>query len=468
MEKIKNETKKEVDKIWEQKLKLSFFNHINKYSNLALKEIQTELIKIDNSLNKQIQELGIKFDEKWNSKFKKEISKVEQLKNESQIKIEQKLPKIKKENNFNFINNSFNNENVDEGENYENLRKKVIKFEELKYPPLINLILLPQTNPLINIILFCLSNNKYIVQYYLNPRKEARILTKFKEHPKNDYLGPLFLKLLDYLWKSNKKEYSPFEIHNILKKLMGNNYFSNDAGLLLNFILRQLHEELINNKQINNNEDNIYDHFDKNSAFSKFSNIFRQNITRISDLFFSTIKTKKVCNNCASQIYYFEGSPIISIFLQENIINKFNNLSFNEHLKNLLINKNEQCTNEYCNVCRNEQKMFILKDIYSTSCGFIIYINRKNDKNYSVSFKYPETFDGKKIINSNVNLPNYQLTCIIKINRNKNFDFISIFKNFIDNRWYSYNNKKIELINDNYKNHIFDEKNAFLLFYCKI
>ena len=116
MEKIKNETKKEVDKIWEQKLKLSFFNHINKYSNLALKEIQTELIKIDNSLNKQIQELGIKFDEKWNSKFKKEISKVEQLKNESQIKIEQKLPKIKKENNFNFINNSFNNENVDEGE----------------------------------------------------------------------------------------------------------------------------------------------------------------------------------------------------------------------------------------------------------------------------------------------------------------------------------------------------------------
>ena len=465
MDFIKTKTRKEVDIIWENKLKLSFFQYINKYSTEALKEVQNELRKTDNSIKSQIQEFGRKFDEKWNKKFNIELSKIEQIKSNIKNK-EQKLIIINNEDNSKSINNENDDDN---GEYYLKLRKKMIKIEELKYPPLINLNLLPQTNPLINIILFCLSNNKYIVSYYLNPEKEEKILKKYKENPKNDYLIPSFLKMLDYLWKSNKKEYSPSGIHHTLKKLMMNNYFSNNPGLIINFILIQLHEELIVNKQINNNENNsIYDHFDKITAFKTFFKKFKESVSKISDLFYCIIKTKKICNNCCTPTYYFEGSSLINIFLKSNKINKFNNLSFNEHLKYLLMNQEENYIIEYCSVCKSDQKLFVMKEIYSTSFVVIIYINREKDKDYNVSFKYPETFEGNKIINNNLKLPNYQLNCVIKIKRNKNFEYIALLKNFIDNRWYSYNNEKIELIKDDYKNHIFDEKNSCLLIYCKI
>ena len=90
-------------------------------------------------------------------------------------------------------------------ENDENLRKKEINLKEIKNPLLINLFYVDNTNPLINLILHCLSNIKTLVYYYLNPSNEEKILQKSKQNPNNDYLGLSFLKLLSHLWKSKKK-----------------------------------------------------------------------------------------------------------------------------------------------------------------------------------------------------------------------------------------------------------------------
>ena len=75
--------------------------------------------------------------------------------------------------------------------------------------------------------------------YYLNPIKEDKILKISKENPNKAYLGPSFLKLLDHLWKSNQKEYAPMKIHNFLKKSMKNDYNTNDAGLIIQYILKK-------------------------------------------------------------------------------------------------------------------------------------------------------------------------------------------------------------------------------------
>ena len=104
-----------------------------------------------------------------------------------------------------------------------------------------------------------LSNIKLIVLYYLNPSKEEKILKKSKENPNNIYLGPSFLKLLDHLWKNDKKEYTPFEIHNNLKKLMLDNYNTNDSSIIINYILNKLHEEINFNQKNDNKEENKED-----------------------------------------------------------------------------------------------------------------------------------------------------------------------------------------------------------------
>ena len=96
----------------------------------------------------------------------------------------------------------------------------------------------------------------------------------------------------------------------------------------------------------------------------------------------------------------------------------------------------------------------------------IININRKKDKNNTVSFKYPIEFNAKEVIkNVQVNLPNYELTAVIKKVNENNLEYCSFYKSFIDKNWYVYNNKKNELVKNNYQNFILDEKNACILIY---
>jgi hypothetical protein len=306
----------------------------------------------------------------------------------------------------------------------------------------------------------------------LNLKKENKILQKSKDNPNNNYLGPSFLKLLDHLWKSNQKEYEPIEIYNVLKKLMLNNYYTNDASIIINCILNKLNEELNFNQEYPNFEqDNPYDHFNRDVAVKKFQDKFLKNITQISDTFFSSMKIKKRCLQCnVDPQYFFEASPVVNIYLEENKENdNFNKLSFEEHFHTLLTSKEELYIIEKCLICGSAQKKDQIKDVYTSSPVLIININREKDPNNKIYFRYPEFFDGKKMINAG--MPNYQLTTVIKKIRNynnNNFEYVAFYQNYIDKRWYSFNNQRIELIQDNYKNYIIDDKDTILLIYTKI
>jgi hypothetical protein len=304
----------------------------------------------------------------------------------------------------------------------------------------------------------------------LNPIKENKILKKSKENPNNNYLGPSFIKLLDHLWKSNKKEYCPNEIHNDLKKLMLNNYNSKDISKIINYIFTKLHEEInfnpVNNNNINNDP---YEHYNEDKSFKEFQNNFMQNRTTISDYCYSSIIIKKKCINCEATSYFFEALPVITVFLKENENEEFNKLNLENHLKTFLTAEEEENINENCIICTSEQKKFISKDLYSSSAVLIININRDKDPNNAVSFEYPEEFDGKKVINEKINLPIYELTTVIKKSNNNNnfnnFEYKCFYKSFIDKKWYSFNNQRIESIENNNKNNILDCKNICGLIY---
>ena len=493
MEDIKEQARKDVDRIWEEKLKQSFEEQINKAFAETLKDLKIEITNFNNSINNHIDDLDKDFEEKWNKKFENEMSKIEILKKQNNDKNNNEQNDFNNNEDINIINNKNNkyndindykdyiekdfniNNNVDDNdfEDDEKLRKKFIDFGNLDKPTLNYLTLQQNENPLINIILQCLSNIREVAQYFMNPTKENKILQKSKDNPNNTYLSPSFLKLLDHLWKSNQKEYNPTEIHNVLMKLMLNNYNTNDASIIINCILNKLNEELNFNQEYPNfKEDDSYEHFDRDVTLKKFQDKFLKNLTQISDTFFSTIKIKKRCLQCNHEgyQYFFEASPVVNIYLEENKENDdFNKLSFEEHFHFLLTAKKEENIIEDCLICGNATKKYQIKDVYTSSGVLIININREKDPNNKIYFRYPEFFDGKKMINAG--MPNYQLTTVIKKIRNynnNNFEYVAFYQNYIDKRWYSFNNQRIELIQDNYKNYIIDDKDTILLIYTKI
>ena len=469
-EKIRQKARQEVEEIWENELKKSFDQQIQTCLKETLISLKGELSKYESAIKSQIQEFDKQFDEKWNKRFKEGMSQIEQIqkqkkdekKNEFKNEINNKEKnefnneinnKEEEENNFNIIN--------EDDESDEALRKKQVNLNDLNKPPLINLILEGNYNPLINIVLESLINIKDIFGYYLNPIKEEKILKKSKDNPNNTYLDPSFLKLLDHFWKSNKNEYSTSEIHDILKKLMLNNYNTHDFGVIFNFILSQLNDEISFNPIINKEPEDVFDYFDEKKRFQSFLLNFKNAKTVISDNFYSSIKFRKECQMYLSDVISFEGVPVINLYL-ESFNEGFNDISLIENLKTLL-NKDNNNTKVECKACHEQHDIFVGKDIFSTTTIVIININREKDPNNNINFDYPEEFDGKKVINDSFELPKYELINVIKKEYN---EYISYYKSFINNQWYAFNNKKISSLEN--KNIIYDKKNTCLLIYRRI
>ena len=367
-------------------------------------------------------------------------------------------------NNNNNYNNNFNNSNSNINiENDNILRKKQIHVFNIQKPSIVNLVQFNDTNTLINLILQCLANIKTLIAYYFNPEKEMKILKKSMENPNGVYLGGPFLKFLDNIWKSSKTQYNPYEIHQSLQKLMGN-YYSNDPGFIFNFILTQLHNELIQIPNINKVEESL----DDNLCLQNFFQFFKLNATKILSSFSNNYKIQKRCQFCNQIQYLYESSFVLDIFLEAN---NENNLSSNkiyliENLKTLLIDMKNKNIVENCINCHAPKNKFVNKSIYTTSEILIININRNKDINSNISLEYPFQFNGSEI-NENVSQYKYELITIIKkFNNNNFFQFVAYCKSFVNKKWYLYNNQNIELVQN--ENELIDDKNACLLIYSFI
>jgi len=449
MEKEKEEAKKEAEEYWENNIKTIFDQHLKNYLMDSLMNLKVQLKNFDDSMMNHIKTLNNKF----NQNFDNQISQLKQA------------GFINKDDNIVNIN-KFENAN----ESDEMLRKLNIDIKSITKPSLKSLTVPQGSNPLINLILNCIINIKTLLLYYFNPVKQDKIMWKSKGNP--NILGQGLLKLLDHFWKSQMNEYTPLEIHQVLKSIMKHDYYTQNPGLIFDYIFTQLDNELIHkdvNKE-NNMEEDPYLIYNREEVIKSFIKK-NQNPTKISNCFYNMIETEKRCVSCGTYQYSIENVPIINIYIQANEENVYNNISFNEHFKSLLLDKNKDIINEKCMLCETEKNKYISKHILDATDIFIINVDRNNDPNNVVEFKYPEKIEKKDFINQNkINEfkdVKYELFCIIKNYKiNNNSNFIMFCKNFVNNEWYSYNNKIIKKTDLNEA--ISDGKNTYLIIYKNI
>ena len=310
----------------------------------------------------------------------------------------------------------------------------------------VKLTLLNDANPLINLIIQCLTNIKTFCAYYLNPEKEKKILSKSNKNPCDAYLGPAYLQLLKDIWGDQREEYSPTEIHTKLKELMKNNYNSNNSAFIMKFILNQLYLELnLDNNQpidLEKVKDNDLDCLPRN---------------KILNASYSFLKAKKMCLSCQKIVDndYCIVSPVINIYLDANN-GKSNKYSLENNLNELLIERNE----DYCIQCKRQQDINIYKYIDKSKEIIIFYIDRKNDPNHIISLSYGYSM---KVLNEQ-----YKLITVIKDLPSNNViscSYIAYIRSFSNHNWYSYDNKDIKICNNG--NEIIDDKNASLLIFSR-
>ena len=175
--------------------------------------------------------------------------------------------------------------------------------------------------------------------------------------------------------------------------------------------------------------------------------------------FYWTFKISKRCEDCHYPSFSFESSPIINVYLNQENSEILDFVEFKYHL----IEKEKEKIKEKCFTCADdiEENKIVVKDFLCTTEVLIININRKKDPHHKISFKYQEQFDIQNIIEKQMDISDYRLTTVIK---RDNDSYIAFYKNCIDKQWYCYNNEKIELVDD-YKDVIFDDKNACILIY---
>ena len=445
-DKIKEEAKKEAEEYWEKYIKDTFNEQINKYYLDVLINFKNEMKDFDESLDKHIQFL----DTEFSKKFDNQISELQQKTGVN-------------------LNNKVNNQNNASFKEDEILRKQPIDIKKITLPSLKKLILPSDSNQLINLIFYCLVNIKTLILYYFNPEKEKKIM--WNSNGKPNVLGPSFLKLIDNYWKSKSNEYIPTEIHQTLKKIMKNEYYTQNPGIIFQNILFKLNSELRKN-QLNENQ-NITNNslliYNRDEVWKLF--LQNKEIVKISNCFFNLIEMEKRCEKCKTSQYSFEDLPIINIYLQENASKNYNKISLMENFHSLLINKKEEMSNEKCLICSDKTNKFVSKHVLETAEIIIININRNNDINNKVEFNYPEYFEKKDFINQykNPKFDNkkYELFCTLKKYKNNNNSEYKMFcKNFVNEKWYLYNDKNIK--ESNIKDAMSDGKFISLIIYKSI
>ena len=360
------------------------------------------------------------------------------------------------QNNSNNDNN--NNKNIEDNQInpskerhiFNNLRKSPSKnnysFSNYTKPAKTRLKDLSDTS-YINSVLYCLSNIRNIVSFFLNPENFNFIDNNIKTMS----LSFVFERLMYHLYeKGNENEncYSPESFWKVLsnlnityKTLQRRNPID-----LINYLLSVLHIELNkeNKEKIIINKNNL----DKKKVIANGIIIFKNKENSIISNNLNWFELKEfLCQKCKKKFFEFLTFNTFSLDFEstQNLI-KANKITIYDCLKNY---EEPKEINIFCENCKGNENIISNSKIFLTSHALIFLLNRGidfSDKNklLTIKFNLEEKIDLSNFIEEERSPKKYQLIGIVSIYL-KEKRYVNFCESPVDKKWYFYNNeKKIE------------------------
>ena len=410
---------------------------------------------------------------------------------------------IPNNNIINLKNDNFIAPNNERKENVIELipkKEAIFPIDKYKKPTLIGLQNIGATC-FMNATLQCLSQTKKLTNYFLDEEHKNTIINNnlIKNNPIEYQLSPVYLELIQNLWKENgPKYYAPNNFMNRINEM--NSLFkkgeAGDAKDFIIFILEQMHKELKKPLNLNNINNNLpLNQYDKNNTLINFFNEFTKETSIISDLFFGFSETTNICLNCKfiynsqnkpNPICYNYGIFNVLIFPLEEVKNFKNNMSlmnfqnFYQGPTNIVSiddcfyynQKTDLFTGEnknYCNLCKQLSDSEYTSRIYVSPNILILILNRGKGNIYKVKMDFTNTIDiSNYVIQKEKPKLIYNLYGVITHlgESGPNAHFVAACKSPVDGNWYRYNDAMVNPITD-FNKDVYNFGIPYILFYEK-
>lgn len=317
-----------------------------------------------------------------------------------------------------------------------------------------------------NTIIQCLSNTKYLCAYLLTDEYkkifEIKKINNFK-----DSITYQLGKLLKHMWSKNSV-YIPNKLNDKITEIRHEFHRGrqNDSEEILNFILDRIHEECKINAQIEINEKIKLEPIMETSI--KFWNEhIKNNYSIITDIFTGVFCNVLTCNECKNIINYFEPFNILSIEIPDDVINLQQCL---DHFSSIeLMNGENQVMCEKCNKKTDTYKQMYIWEISNV---VIIHLKRfKHAGEKGIKKENPIDFPVNELTFENNYYPDhkktykYNLYSIAYHSGDVNSGhYIAFCKNFMNDKWYEYNDSSVKNIK-NFDGNIIN--NGYIFFYMR-
>ena len=337
-------------------------------------------------------------------------------------------PSVKRSNNSNVSNQSY--------------QQKEFKIKNYKKQSRTGLVNLGDTSYL-NAVLQLLGQIPEFVEFYINKKNEFYLNEnkKINDSIKNKPFSFVTYRLFLHLYPENLNDVEIYKPDSYLRILSHFNpiYSSNkrkNPNDLLIFILNKLDDEM---KYKNTIVSNNVNYGNTNSSEEQ---------TIISKVLRWEKITKQKCTQCNkpqnNKLSFFNTFDLDISNTWKNNTGKKNEISINDCLDTYMTEKE---TTFYCQNCQYYQKMLVQSKISSINKNIIFLLDRGdsiNNELLNIKFKIEEKIDLSKYINDEKSPKKFELAGIISIVLDNNNKFVCDCKSPIDNKWYKFDDEKVE------------------------
>ena len=316
-----------------------------------------------------------------------------------------------------------------------------------------------------NATLQCLANVKNLTTYLLNNS------TKISTNPYKYKLTNAYTEVLNNIWKSSNKSYSPNNFKKIISEMnpLFDGIQANDSKDLILFLLETLHKEL-NTVKVSTNLNPYYiNQYDYQSSFNDFIDFFTNNYRSIiSDIFYGMFNSMMTCFNCNStvnniQCFNILIFPLNEVRLFKNRNQKYVNIieCFEYYQKNDIMSGDNQI---YCNKCSSMSTSVNMTKLIISPNVLVINLNRGKGLQFNIKIDFDEYINIYDFIYFKTTNYRYKLIGVVTHfgPSSDSGHFIAFCKSFVDLKWYKYNDA---MVNQSSFNEAKNTGVPYILFY---